>query len=236
MTLNEARRILDAVFDVADRIKTLHLTGGGEPFLHNALPELVDSCMAYSERFEKLMLFTNSTVPVSDLLLERLKHHREKILVQISCYGIQKEREAELVRLLKENEIPSKVEKYYGEEQAFGGWVDFGPWERRGRSLDKLEKVFRSCAVTRDMRGNWRTRDGKVHWCSRSQRGMELDLIPDDSSCYVDLFDDTSREEKRDRFLSIARAKNISACDFCSGDQGTDDISKRFQAAEQFEF
>ncbi len=32
MTVEEAQKILDAAFDVADRIKTLHLTGGGEPF------------------------------------------------------------------------------------------------------------------------------------------------------------------------------------------------------------
>ena len=34
MTVAEAERILEAAFSVADRITTLHLTGGGEPFLH----------------------------------------------------------------------------------------------------------------------------------------------------------------------------------------------------------
>ena len=87
--------------------------------------------------------------------------------------------------------------------------------------------------MTRDMGGNWRTRDGKVHWCSRSQRGMELGLIPDCPEDYVDLFDNSTRAEKQEKFRRIANAPCLSACDRCSGDQGTDDQQKRYPAAEQ---
>jgi hypothetical protein len=83
------------------------------------------------------------------------------------------------------------------------------------------------------MHGNWRTRDGKVHWCSRSQRGTELRLLPGNVDDYVDLLDGITGEEKRAKFERIANKKNLSACDYCSGDQGTRDASKRFQAAEQ---
>ena len=41
MTVEEARRILEAVFQVAEHINTLHLTGGGEPFLHPQLATVV---------------------------------------------------------------------------------------------------------------------------------------------------------------------------------------------------
>ena len=85
------------------------------------------------------------------------------------------------------------------------------------------------------MRGNWRTRDGKVHWCSRSQRGMELGFIPDNPDDYVDLFDLTTREEKQQKFRHIAEKHYLSACDRCSGDQGTNDITVRHKAAEQEE-
>ena len=34
MTIEEERNILEHFFAVVDHVKTLHLTGGGEPFLH----------------------------------------------------------------------------------------------------------------------------------------------------------------------------------------------------------
>lgn len=234
MTVDEEKRILTSAFNVADHIGTLHLTGGGEPFLHPQLAEMVDTAMEYSDRFDRLMLFTNSTVPISDKLIRTLSLHKQKILVQVSRYGKMPEREEEVLRALTENGIHCKVEKYYGENQSFGGWVDFGPWESYGRTPDELDRIFHACSVTRVLRGNWRTRDGKVHWCTRSQRGMELGFIPDHPEDYVDLFDDTETvEEKRAKFQKIANARYLFACDHCSGDAGTDDEAKRYPAAEQ---
>jgi len=235
MTVEEARRILAAVFEVADRIETLHLTGGGEPFLHPKLAKLVVTCMEYSDRFDRLMLFTNSTVPASGELIDILKKFREKLIVQVSHYGIKPEREMEILRTLTDNGIICKVEKYYGEDQSFGGWVDFGDWYTHGRTETELRQIFSNCAVTRDMCGNWRTRDGKVHWCTRSQRGMELGFIPDFTDDYVDLFDGLSIDEKRAKFESIASAAHIDVCNYCSGEQGTMDKAKRFPAAEQMD-
>lgn len=233
MTLDEEKRILDAAFGVADHIKTLHLTGGGEPFLHPQLTEMVDAAMIYSDRFDTLMLFTNCTIPVSPKLMDTLIRYRDKLLVQVSQYGRDPEKEGSILCSLREHDIRCKVVNYSGEDQDFGGWVDFGPWETQSQSKESLKKRFHSCAVTRDMGGNWRTRDGKVHWCSRSQRGMELGLIPDCPEDYVDLFDGSTREEKQEKFHRIANASCLSACDRCSGDQGTEDVQKRYPAAEQ---
>lgn len=235
MTVEQEKQILDAVFDVADHITTLHLTGGGEPFLHPQLSELVETAMIYADRFDTLMLFTNSTVPVSQALMETLIRSRDKVLVQVSRYGKSPEKEAAILQSLLNNDIRCKVANYSGEEQDFGGWVDFGPWEAQGQDVAILKKRFEACAVTRDMHGNWRTRDGKVHWCSRSQRGMELGLIPDCPEDYVDLFDPSTREGKQEKFRRIANAACLSACDRCSGDQGTGDVQKRYPAAEQIE-
>lgn len=233
MTVEQGKQILDAVFDVADHITTLHLTGGGEPFLHPHLTEFVETAMLYADHFDTLMLFTNCTIPVSQALMETLIRSRDKILVQVSKYGKSPEKEAAILQSLLDNGIRCKVVNYSGEEQDFGGWVDFGPWEAQGKSEDVLKERFHSCAVMRDMHGNWRTRDGKVHWCSRSQRGMELGLIPDCPEDYVDLFDSSSQEEKQEKFRRIAEKKCLEACDHCSGDQGTDDVQKRYPAAEQ---
>jgi hypothetical protein len=62
---------------------------------------------------------------------------------------------------------------------------------------------------------------------------MELKLIPDTPHNYVDLFDNSSIEEKRAKFISIKNIKYLMACNHCSGNQGTDDPSKRLIAAQQ---
>lgn len=235
MTVNDEEKILSAAFDTIDYIKTLHLTGGGEPFLHPQLGELIEGAMKYSEKFDRLMLFTNCTVPVSPKLMSALVKYKEKILVQVSRYGLFPEREEKTLQSLLDNHICCKVVKYYGEEQDFGGWVDFGPWISQNKDAKTLEKRFRSCALTDVMHGNWRTRDGKVHWCTRSQRGMELGLIPDHPEDYVDLFDSTSREEKQEKFRQISKKQYISACDHCSGDPGTEEAALRHPAAEQID-
>ena len=233
MTIQEERAILASFFSVVDHVGTLHLTGGGEPFLHPHLAELISAACEYIDRFDKLMLFTNSTVIPSESLLDTLKRYRDKILVQISHYGIHPEREAMVTAALEGTGALLKIEKYYGDHQSFGGWVDFGKWEPSGRTDGELETVFKSCSVTSVLKGNWRTRDGKVHWCSRSQRGMDLGLIPDHPADYVDLFDASSISEKREKFKQIAQANYLFACNYCSGDAGTSDMTKRFAAAEQ---
>lgn len=234
MTPAEAERILTALFRVVDHVGLLHLSGGGEPFLNPALPDLVDLCFRFDGRFDRLMVFTNSTVMPGDALLEALARHKDKIIVHASNYGLKPEISRQVYDALHERGIPLREVRYYGEHQDYGGWVDFGPWEARGRPDDALNRTFANCGVTKYMRGNWRTRDGKVHWCQRSQRGMELGILPDAPEDYVDLLDETrSVEEKRAKFEAISNARCLSACDHCSGDHGTEDPSKRFPAGRQ---
>lgn len=233
MTVVECRCLLESLFNTVDYISILHLSGGGEPFLHLKLADLIEECMKYKEKFDKLMLFTNCTIVPSPELELVLSKYKADLILQGSRYGINPLREEEVIYALKRTGVKLKIEKYYGENQTFGGWVDFGVWENQNRTNNQLKSVYRNCAVTRDMHGNWRTRDGKVHWCSRSQRGTELNLIPDFKEDYIDLFDNTSIQKKREKFLKITNRKYINACNYCSGHQGTNDVNLRFQAAEQ---
>lgn len=235
MTPEQADQILSAFFNVVNHVNTLHLTGGGEPFLHKDLDALIEVAMKYQSQFDRLMLFSNSTVPVSDKLLSVIKKYSDKIVVQLSRYNVKPDREQNTVDLLSSQGIRCKIEKYYGEDQSFGGWIDFGTWEKRNRTPEHLSNIFKECSITRVMDGNWRTRDGKVHWCTRSMRGMELGYVADQPDEYVDLLDtSTSAQEKRQKFEMIANKPYLSACDQCSGDlAGTDHEVMRYPAAEQ---
>ena len=233
MTPSEESHILDALFHVVDHVELLHLSGGGEPFLNPNLADMIYTAFRYGSQFDRLMVFTNSTIPISDKLLDALEHHRERVIVHASNYGLTPERSEAIYQVLRDHGVNLRVIKYYGESQDYGGWVDFGPWQARRRTENELAGIFSNCGVTKAMHGNWRTRDGTVHWCQRSQRGMELGLLPDNPADYVDLFSDETREEKRSRFRNIMAARFLSACDHCSGDHGTDDPTKRFPAGWQ---
>jgi len=234
MTLEDERIILDSFFDVVDHVVSLHLTGGGEPFLHPQLPEMIELACDYKEKFDKLLILTNSTIEPNEKLCAALVKHRDKTVVHASDYGIDPEREKSFYTWLEDNQIPHRVAVYHEDSQYFGGWVDYGAWEPKKRSEDELSAIFRNCPVTRVMSGNWRTRDGKIHWCSRSQRGLELGLLPDEVCDYVDILDNTlSREEKRAAFRRIEKLAYLKVCDWCSGDPGTEDQTKRHKAAEQ---
>jgi hypothetical protein len=242
ITLEEEHNILEAAFDIIDHLEILHLSGGGEPFLHPLLPELIDEAMKYSGRFDKFMVFTNSTVPISDKLMRTLKKYREGLLVHASQYNVRPEKESETFRLLAENGINHRIIKYFGDEQDFGGWVDFGNYRHFDKTQAELDAQFRKCAVNRDMHGNWRTRDGTLHFCTISQRGNELGLLKDNKDDFVDMLDkNTSREEKREslvRLINLTGASHsggahLKACEYCTGDHGTDDVSRRHPAAEQ---
>lgn len=241
ITLEEEHSILEAAFDIIDHLEILHLSGGGEPFLHPLLPELIDEAMKYSGKFDKFMVFTNSTVPVSDKLLQTLKKYRENLLVHASQYNVKPEKEAATFRLLAENGINHRIIKYFGNDQDFGGWVDFGNYRHFDKNAMELDEQFKSCAVTRDMCGNWRTRDGTLHHCTISQRGNELGLLENNKDDFVDMLDkNTGRQEKREKLFRLIRLReaapgraHLKACEYCTGDHGTSDISKRHPAAEQ---
>jgi len=235
MTIEEELSILEAFFRTVDRVSTLHLTGGGEPFLHPQLSELIECAFMYEDKFDRLMLFSNSTIPVKAELADVLIKCKNKLIIQLSQYGINPKREAQTAKTLLDLGINCKIEEYYGNKQAFGGWVDFGQWQSHERTDEQLADIFQNCAVTRSMLGNWRTRNGEIHWCSRSQRGTELGLLPVSTDDYVDLFDGSAIEEKRAKFLRIENARALLACNYCSGDQGTSDTGKRISAAEQME-
>jgi hypothetical protein len=76
-----------------------------------------------------------------------------------------------------------------------------------------------------------------MHWCLRSLRGVEQRLISaKEGTDYLNLFDNRiSLQSQRETLKRIINTGYISACDYCSGDIGTTDTSKRHPAAEQMD-
>jgi len=234
MTVPEARRILKAFFEVVDRIGIMHISGGGEPFLHKELHLLIEECIPYRKQFDSFIIFTNGTIVPPEILLKTLAKHKELITVRVSDYGIRPEYREKLYVLFDKYGVTHRKLLYHGKNQDYGGWVDYGDFSPRSRTSQELKKIYRNCASYRDLSGNWRARDGEVHFCSRAARGAQLGFIPKNKDDCVDLFDEIlTREEKQKKFTAILSADYINACNYCNGDYGTDDNTKRYPAGKQ---
>jgi hypothetical protein len=63
---------------------------------------------------------------------------------------------------------------------------------------------------------------------------LELGLLPGFERDYVDLLDERStKEQKQAKIRRIMNGKYLRVCDWCSGEQGTQDKTRRYPAAIQ---
>ena len=127
------------------------------------------------------------------------------------------------------------MRKYYGEDAYFGGWIDNGKVFDRKRSPEETEKVYRNCAVYKELGGCWLLLNGKLHLCARCLQGTQHGAIPSVKNVdYLDIHDPSlSIEEKREIIRNMLECKSITACAYCDGSLGTDDPNKRVTPAEQ---
>jgi hypothetical protein len=151
--------------------------------------------------------------------------------MHLSDYGMNPEVSDSLVKSMQDLGIEYKYLKYYGEEQYFDGWVDNGDFVPHNRSSEKNEEVFAACSHVK-RGGSWYARNGQMHWCGRSIRGCELGKIPLNEDDFLDIYTGTI-EKRKEKLHKLLQQKCITACDYCNGNYGTDDRSKRYPAGEQ---
>jgi len=230
--LETCKKSIVRFFEIVDYVRWYELSGG-EPFIHKQLPQIIEEVMQFKSKFDKLLIITNGTLMPSEELENVLVRHRDKLYFMISHYGDISVCADDLEDYFKERSIEVKVKKYYGDDQHFGGWVDYGECKNYNRSEDELNSVFSRCGATK-MNGNLTTHNGKIHWCVPSAKNMTiLKKIPDVESDYIDLFnDELSVAEQREKIRNLYQKKYISACKYCSGGFGNEN-AKRYPAAEQ---
>lgn len=230
MSIEEFENMLDALFQIVDHVGKLQITGG-EPFVYPHLAKCIELCFKYAEKFDCLWVFTNGTVPMKPQVTDIIKKYSDKILVHVSDYGIRREITEGLVKNLEFTGCQYRYLKYFGDQQYYDGWVDQGDFICHNRNEDELRAVFATCPhVCRG--GSWYVRNGQMHWCGRSVRGVEVGKIPLVEDDYVDIFKGT-REEKRKKFSEVMKRQYIEACNYCNGNYGTEEAEKRYPAGEQ---
>lgn len=226
------RQYLEEVFQLIDYVKSLEFSGG-EPFLHEALPEMINNYMEYKQYFQQFLIVTNGTVKISRNLIETLEKNKKYGVIHISDYGLCPEQVNELIKQLDEIRFPYRVDRYWGNDAYQGGWVDPGQVASHGRTKGELESVFKKCGLALNG-GCWRIHKGQLHFCERSARCFDEGFVFKDE--FITLLDGSlTLEQKRDKLRAIMNVSCLNACNYCNGDIGTSDKSKRVPAGIQVE-
>ncbi len=219
---------VDRYFQLIDYVEWLQYSGG-EPFMNKELPQMIEKAMEYSERFDKLILFSNGTILPTEEMIHVMVKYKDKISFILSHYGDISCKANELVKLWEDNKLSHKVKKYYGDDLYCNGWVDFGGWDKRNSSINRLCEVYDNCAI-HDMRFTV-VQNGEFHLCRMSFRGMELGAIPRNKNNYLDIFDEgITISQMKDKINQLMNINYIDACDYCNG---LDNDSYRISPAEQ---
>ena len=224
-------KTIEKMFAIVDHIQWIEFSGG-EPLMHEELGKMMEKLMEYHSQFDKLLIMTNGTLLPRGDVAEIMKKYHESIIVMMSHYGELSRNADKLIAFCNENNIACEVKKYYGEEQHYGGWVDYGDFHKYNRNEEILKEMYQRCGATK-MKGCFTTHGGQMHWCVPSARGMKLtNKIPDNKEEYIDLFDESMTVEmQREKIKKMQNAEYISACDYCAG--FSEENSIRIKAAEQ---
>ena len=221
---------IDACFDLFDHVEWLQFVGG-EVFIYRDFARLIRYAHQYRDRFDKLIIETNSTnAPNPDEQAAMLAYGKD-IFVYISDYGDLSKAKSEFIAFMDSDGIAYNVKKYYGEDQYFNGWIDNTSPVDLKEPGDVLEVNAKNCP--QNLLKNMHVYNGKLHRCSNSCFMLELGVFPAKEKDFIDLRDfSLSRDEKREIIRSFYDSSRQS-CRYCK--QKYMAILPRHPAAQQIE-
>jgi MoaA/NifB/PqqE/SkfB family radical SAM enzyme len=228
--LKNIKREVDCIFEALDYAKAFCYMGG-EILLHPDLPELIRYAERYADRIGAFRVATNGTLIPSSETVKALLDIRSNVNIEImlSDYGDLSRKKLELAELCSKHNIPLRVDKYFGENQYFGGWVDTGDFKDYGYSETELDEVWRTCAEI--VHKYVVVYKGKVVACSRFISGVNAGQT-DFPDGVMDLYDSSAADERRASLIKL-RELSKNYCKYCGGYNTR--TAKRFPAAEQLQ-
>lgn len=195
-----AMRKLNESFDRCGNYNIL----GGEPFLNPDLKYFLKEVP--SERCNNVQLITNATIIPDDPELYEVM--RQKCVhVLISPYPSNEESQKRLIKKLEQENVMYIV---YTRQ-----WTDYGGPENHDASVKETKKQFARCEeVCKNLL------NGKLYYCFRSAHCDDLEISRAGRDEYVDLLNNTVKQNRREIHRLMWRHKPLSACQHCL--RGTD--------------
>lgn len=216
---------IDNFFEIYEWVEHFDVEGG-ETLLHPDLPEIIKKAFEYKNCFRRFHILTNGTIMPSKELLEVCKEVKDVFFI-IDDYGPELSKRAEEIKqVLKENKIDFRVDMYHGDNQYYGGWVDFGDMKYKDYSDEELKKVFQNCRAGHNKAPY--IKNGKMFLCPVQGAGIKYITLKDNE--FVDFCSEKTIQEQ----IEIAAAFGehpTSACAYCKGFDAEN--GKRYKAAKQ---
>lgn len=217
MSIGEAGKILSAYFQVVDSVEHFTVTGG-EPLLNKDCAQILEEVHKYENQITGSVDFvTNGTMEIPDDIISVLAKHRDKTKVVLSNYGENLSKKINIIEeTLKQNGIPYRVSKFYGNDLYYDGWIDFSNHDLKWKTIEERDQNAQKCVHR--VGKYFVINDGELHCCSRSYWRIRQGIIPKIKGEYVPLMDDTiSIEEKRQDLIEMFNKKSSTSCAYCVG-------------------
>lgn len=221
--LNTIIQDIKTFFNAVDFVGQIGIVGG-ESFIHKNLADIVSFLIKeyLNKKASTIVINTNGTVlPKSDDIF-KLMSGDPKTYIRISDYRrfLNEQQQDRVKRFI------DKLEEY-NVSYFFTGrhWFDFGDFEYRGYSKEKVKEVYSSCICSEVALFN-----GKLYNCSRGVYGGLLYNIPELESDCVDLRTSCDSLTLRNQIATLISADYANACHYCNGVFG-----KKIPAGEQIE-
>ena len=176
---------------------------GGEPLLHNHLPEIIEYACNKSN-IDIVNIITNGTLMPSDKLLATLKRYNNKSYVLISNYSVNED----LLDKLKQDKIKNIFKENNIKFQLVKNWT----WNKEcGFAEEKFSHIeskikFKDCYRTKCTQ----VLDSKINICAKAGTGRMLNLV--NSNDYIDL---KKTNDLRKELLAFYKKDCDEACEYC---------------------
>lgn len=228
--VQEIFRNVSKILNVA-HIEKLCITGG-EPLLQEGLADFLNLLLSRKDDFNKIEIITNGTLLPEKRIVDFCKQANEMVYFLISDYGSDiSTRCRELIALLNEHRIKYLHRIYHGDDQHFGGWVDFNDMSPKGRTDEETEAIFQNCGFSKIRNRHFVLMGTELAVCHRIFLCRQQRYFDERFTELLDLSDENiSPQFLEDWLAEMDIPKRFSYCANCPG---YGDGVPRHPAAEQ---
>lgn len=175
---------------------------GGEPLCNPDLKYYLKDLP--KEIFREIVIVTNGTLVPNDSELIKIMKEKD-VIVNISNYGNYSFKKEELLTMLKNEKIRYKI------DDSYRVWFDYGTLDNKNRNKKDLKKQFSNCDLHCKSILN-----GSIYYCPRLAHGIDLGKIKTNKGEYIDLLNNTDKENKKQIRKLMYRNNYIEACNYCN--------------------
>lgn len=171
---------------------------GGEPFMNKEIYAILEYLLKI-DKIEKIVIYTNATIPIKDDKLNILKD--KKIIFSVTDYGEISKNTPKVLRQLTDYGLTCRVHRPEY-------WTDSGKIHYHNRSEKELEEIFDQCCGK-----NLTTlSSGRLYRCPFAANADRLGAIPSDRRNSVLVTDSELQIKNYTREINY-----LPACNYCNG-------------------